>query len=206
MLENYKENEDGIIYQVESKKYQYNDSYIDTYNKFGEVGRRMSFLRLGNIIGSIGYIPDSILDVGYGNGDFLDLCKESIPDCNGNDIRGYPVPAGCNFVSDIFSRHFSVITFFDALEHFPDIEWVKDLDCKNVAISLPNCHYKDDQWFEEWKHRKPDEHLWHFNKNSLVKFMERMGYKLVSMSNVEDIIRKNKPNEENILTGIFEKL
>ena len=144
MLENYKENEDGIIYQVESKKYQYNDSYIDTYNKFGEVGRRMSFLRLGNIIGSIGYIPD--------------------------------------------------------------IEWVKDLDCKNVAISLPNCHYKDDQWFEEWKHRKPDEHLWHFNKNSLVKFMERMGHKLVSMSNVEDIIRKNKPNEENILTGIFEKL
>ena len=62
-------------------------------------------------------------------------------------------------------------------------------------------------WFEKWKHRRPDEHLWHFDKDSLVNFMERMGYIMVSCSNLEDTIRKNPHQEEtNILTCVFKKL
>jgi hypothetical protein len=41
-----------------------------------------------------------------------------------------------------------------------DIEFVKDLKCHYVCISLPWCHYFSDEWFETWKHRKPNEHLW----------------------------------------------
>lgn len=206
MLDNYEKTEDGVIRQVERKPFPYNSAYNAKYNDFGELGTRMSYLRLGNLIASMGRVPDSILDVGYGNGDFLKLCQTIIPDCNGNDISDYPVPEGCNFVSDIFSRHFDVITFFDSLEHFPDIDWVKDLDCRTIIISLPHCHYKSDEWFDEWKHRKPDEHLWHFNQSALSRFMSRMGYHPIRLTNVEDVIRKNKPDEENILTGVFNRI
>ena len=98
-----------------------------------------------------------------------------------------------------------MITFFDSLEHFEDIEFVKDLKCSYICISVPECHYYDDEWFENWKHRRPNEHLWHFNHGSLVKFMYRMGYILISGSNIEDTIRKNNKEESNILTCIFAK-
>ena len=101
---------------------------------------------------------------------------------------------------------YDVITFFDSLEHFEDIEFVKDLSCTAVCISVPHCHNKNDEWFENWKHRRPDEHLWHFDKDSLVKFMERMGFVLCSYSNLEDTIRKNPDQEEpNILTCVFRR-
>ena len=78
---------------------------------------------------------------------------------------------------------------------------------QSSLISVPNCHYTNDGWFENWKHRRPDEHLWHFNKKSLDKFMERMGYVMISSTNLEDTIRKNNDQEEkNILTCVFKKL
>ena len=56
-----------------------------------------------------------------------------------------------------------------------------------------------------WKHRRPDEHLWHFDEDSLYNFMKRMGYTFISSSNIEDTIRKNKEGETNILTAVFKK-
>ena len=79
-----------------------------------------------------------------------------------------------------FENFYDIITFFDSLEHFEDIEFVKDLKCSAICISVPYCYYKDDAWFEEWKHRRPNEHLWHFDKNSLENFMRRMGFVLIS--------------------------
>ena len=81
------------------------------------------------------------------------------------------------------------------------------MKCRAICISVPDCHYPNDEWFEKWKHRRPNEHLWHFNKDSLEKFMERMGYVLVSHSSIEDTIRKNSNQEQtNILTCVFKKL
>lgn len=206
MLDNYDVNEDGVIYQVKREPFKYDKAYAGNYNTYGELGHRMSYLRLGHMIGAIGYTPKSVLDIGYGNGSFLEACTTTIPQCFGNDISSYPIPAGCEFVEDIFSQYFDVVTFFDSLEHFPDIEWIKNLKCRSIIITVPHCHYKSDEWFNEWKHRKPDEHLWHFNQSSLIRFMDRMGYHPIRVSNVEDVIRKNKPDEENILTGVFNKL
>ena len=203
MLENYKLNEDGVITQIERTPFKYNVDYSSNYNTYGEVGNYMSYLRLGNIIGALNKIPESILDVGYGNGSFLKACTQIIPNCFGHDISNYPLPSNCTFIENITDHEFDVVTFFDSLEHFNDIEFVQNIKTKYMVISVPLCHYKDDKWFMEWKHRKPDEHLWHFNESSLVKFMDRMGYKVITLTNIEDTIRKNKTDEANILTGIF---
>lgn len=206
MLENYAENSDGVIYQVNKKIIDYTKDYIDnSYVVYEPLPTYMGYLRLGNIIGSLGRVPKSILDVGYGNGSFLKVCKDIIPKCYGFDISTFPIPDGCTKVDNISENFYDVITFFDSLEHFENIEFIKDLKCNFICISVPYCHYKNDEWFEEWKHRRPDEHLWHFNKESLKSFMSRMGYILKSSSNIEDTIRKNKSDEENILTVVFVK-
>ena len=204
MLDNYARNEDGTVYQIEKKPFDYTGSYNDYYKNIKFCTRYTSYLRLGYIIGSIGHLPESVLDVGYGAGVFLEACEKEDIDTYGHDISGWPVPQGSTFVEDM-KGSYEVITFFDSLEHMEDIEFVKDLNVKYACISVPDCHYFSDEWFDTWKHRKPDEHLWHFNEASLKKFMDRMGYDVLNTCNLEDFTRQNKKDYTNILTGIFKK-
>ena len=204
MLDNYATNEDGTVYQIKKEPFDYTGSYNDYYSNIKFSTRFTSYLRLGYIVGSIGHLPESVLDVGYGAGVFLDACSKENIDTYGHDISGWPVPTGTTFVEDI-KGSYEVITFFDSLEHMEDIEFVKDLNAKYVCISVPDCHYFSDEWFDTWKHRKPDEHLWHFNETSLKKFMDRMGYDVINTCNVEDITRENGEDYTNILTGVFKK-
>jgi len=206
MLENYGINEFGVIFQKNYKKIDYNYDYSNKYNSYGELGNYMSYLRYAYIVGSIGKVPDSILDVGYGNGDFLKLCSEKINKCYGNDLSEYPVPDKVKKIDDIFSDYYEVICFFDAIEHFDDINFLNKLNCSYISISLPECHYFNDDWFFNWKHRRPNEHLWHFNKESLVEFMKSQGFELINISNIEDIIRVGDEDYSNIISGIFKKM
>ena len=165
----------------------------------------MAYLRLGYLLGIIREPIYSILDVGYGNGDFLKACSTINIERYGNDISSYKVPEGSVFIDDILNHKYDVTCFFDSLEHFEDINFVKDLKTEYIYISVPNCHNFSDEWFKDWKHRREDEHLYHFNRKSLINFMDECGFDCIVISNVEDIIRRNNLNEPNILSGIFKK-
>lgn len=207
MLEGYSKLNTGVIKQNIVKPYKYDVTYVDDrYNKYGELGKRMSYLRYGYIVGTIGYVPHSILDVGYGNGDFLSICSESVDKCYGNDVSNYVLPENINFVEDIKSYFFDVITFFDSLEHFESIDFVKELSCNYICISVPWCHYDNDDWFFDWKHRREDEHIFHFSEKSLINFMSDMGFIHINTCNLEDIIRKPNNKQPNILTGVFKNI
>lgn len=208
MLENYEKLEDGRIKQITCKPFIYDYSYSDRYNSEEYLfnTKIISYLRFGYIVGSIGKTPDSILDVGYGNGQFLLACSKQVKQCFGYDISEYNIPQGLTRVDSMLNKFYDVITFFDSLEHFDDISFIKDLKCNYICISLPYCHYFSDRWFKNWKHRKPDEHLWHFNKEALITFMFNSGYEMVNTTNLEDTIRKSVNGEQNILIGIFKKL
>lgn len=206
-MDNYEILENGLIKQksILNKTVIYDYDYINkSYNTYGEKGPQISGLRLGYLIASLGYSPKSILDIGYGNGDFLKICKNTI-DSYGNDISGYPIPDGVTYINNIFDKHYDVISFFDVLEHFEEIDFIKDLKCNYIYISVPWCHFLSEEWFMNWKHRKPDEHLWHFNQKSIENFFNEMGYKMIKSSSIEDIIRKSDGDYPNILTCIFKK-
>ena len=205
-MKNYHKDDHGVIRQTVCNPIQYDQKYVDVrYNTYGELTNYMSHLRLGYIIGSTGDVPDSILDVGYGNGSFLKTCSQMIPICHGHDVSGVELPEPIKAVDSLFSGHYDVITFFDSLEHFEDIYFLDKLDCNYLCISVPWCHNFDDEWFENWKHRRPDEHLWHFNAMSLKKSVESQGYECINHTNVEDCIRKTEFDYPNILTAIFKK-
>lgn len=206
MLKNYKMLPNGLIRQINRNIKIYDFQYVDKYNNLGEIGLQMSYLRMGFLIGALGFKPQSILDVGYGNGNFLSVASKYIDKCYGTDTaQHHLLPEGVEFIenSKIYDLEFDVVSFFDVLEHFDDIYDIKKLKTKYIAISVPNCDYKSDQWFENWKHRKPDEHLWFFNKETLITFFQEIGYECITTSYIEDIIRKDLNNKPNILNGIF---
>lgn len=208
ILDNYEKLNNGIIRQINFDKIEYNFDYSNKYNNYGEKSNYLSFLRLGTLLGSINKIPNSILDIGYGNCSFLNSAKTIIPNCYGYDISDYPVDENITRVNTIFEKHYDVICFFDSLEHFEDINIIDKLDCDYIFISLPWCHYFSDDWFENWYHRRPNEHLWHFDKNALIQFFKDNNFESVYIGNVEDSIRKNVNSKEypNILSGIFKKI
>ena len=190
MLENYKKDEFGVISQIEiTEEINYDKKYIaDRYRKYPEKCQQMAHLRLGFIVGAIGHIPSSILDVGYGSGEFLDAAKNIIPHCFGNDITGIMPPTGVKL-----------------LEHFENpAETIENLNCRYIAISVPHCHYPSDDWFKSWKHRRQDEHLHHFKTDSLIAMMRFCSFLPIIDSDVEDVIRKD--GNKNILSMVFERI
>ena len=209
MLDNYVQLKNGVIKQIhKNADVIYDIAYVnDRYNSYKELSIKMSYLRLGYILGSIGRTPTSILDIGYGNGDFLSISSDIVPKCYGHDVSFYPIPKKDNifFTSNPYMDEYDVVTFFDVLEHFDDIYDIRNLKANYIIISVPECHYYSDEWFAEWKHRRPDEHLWHFNRESLINFMNEIGYMVLNTTNIEDTIRKNNQPYSNILTAAFIK-
>jgi hypothetical protein len=207
MLKNYERNKDDVIYQVDVSVIKYDKEYIDNRYSSYPTTPMMSHLRLGYLLGILDFHPNSLLDVGYGNGDFLKTASTIINQCYGCDIEpAFPLPQHITAMETMYDRHYDVVCFFDSLEHFDDIYEIKNLDTKYILISVPWCHYIDDTWFKNWKHRRENEHLWHFNLASLKNFMGEIGFEYVTHSNVEDAIRKPIDNLPNILTALFKKI
>ena len=217
MLLNYSKLDSGVIRQKSVKPYIYNPTYVDTrYNQYAVLCDMMSHLRYGFITGSIGKIPESVLDVGYGNGSFLKITSAAGVDSFGTDVSNYPLEHG-TFVDfiDVKNKCIDVITFFDSLEHFENLDFVGDLNCNYICVSVPNCNYNlietklgessADSYFEAWKHRREDEHIWHFDKDGLEKTMYNYGYDTIASAYIEDIIRKSVDEYHNILTMVFKK-
>lgn len=193
----------GVIHQLDAKPYVYDSNYVATYDSpdYTRQNDILQALRLGFIIGAHGSVPGSICDVGYGNGAFL-KAAEIIPLRYGKDVTGVEVE-GVTLVDNY--PVCDVITFHDCLEHIPDLSFVKYLQCKTLVVSLPWCHSTGDWFDNQYKHRKPDEHLHHFNRRSLADFMWSTGWRPVASSYHEDIVRKSTHGKENILTMAFKR-
>lgn len=204
-MENYIKDEYGIIHQV--SRNQFFKDYGEERNNYGEVSNYLSYLRLGFIQGIVPEIDTcrTILDVGFGNGDFLRACQKYFAVCAGYDLFYDYLPEGCLKETSLHNKYYDIVTFFDSLEHFEDINVLKNIKCKYVVISVPNCVTDDPTWFNGWKHRRPDEHLHHFNAESLSNFLHSQGYVVHVCSYFEDTIRKN-PGVQNILTVVAKKL
>lgn len=197
----------GVIHQLKPEPYKYDENYVHTYDTpdYQIQSDLLQALRLGFLIGSHGSQPLSIHDVGYGNGAFMKFARRLVNNVTGSDISGVEIPG---FRTTRRIEAASVITFWDALEHIPNLDFVKSLPCETVIISLPWCHFHSmgKNWFDfKYPHRKPNEHLHHFDSYSLKNFMSDQGWHEVSTCNHEDIVRKSKHEMMNILSMSFKR-
>ena len=122
---------------------------------------------------------------------------------HGFDVSPYPSPDFVRIEPDWQKKEWDVLTFFDSLEHFVDLPRV---NAKCVVVSVPWYHRNAGaEWFRGWKHRRPGEHLWHFNSVTLANVFLKCGMRIVYGGNPEDEVRKTCGKLPNILTMVFRK-
>lgn len=203
----YAELPSGAIKHLNPHPFTYDAAYSAVYDSPERVrlSDQLQALRYVFATTAHGKKIQSITDVGFGNGAFMKYVRRFIPNVMGLDITDVPVPEGCTRIEQY--QECDVISFHDCLEHFPDLDFVGDLPCKTLIVSLPFCHIhtRGREWFDkQYFHRKPSEHIWHFNDGSLRAELYQYGWYHVATSNHEDIVRK-RDEEWNILSMAFKR-
>ena len=209
----YKINDWGGLSQVNHKAYFYDESYNNVYNSEAhkKAEKRLMDIRISLVLAYVSK-PTSILDFGYGNGSFLNVASEHCDDSKGFDIASTDFHVGKKWkrVDWIDEKNpTQVATFFDSLEHCVNpVEEIKAIGAEYCFVSVPYAHIGvwNNEEFETWHHRKPNEHLHHFNRQALKNMFKDAGYTCLFTGVVEDEVRKGKRDEANILSAVFKKL
>lgn len=207
----YRRHAGGVIEQINPGDYVYDKNYIaasyETYPK--EKITACAILRFGLVLQALDNESNKLhmlLDYGYGNGAFLRAAvAHSSVAAHGLEINGWPIPEGATEVFDPQTIEWDTVCFFDVAEHIPNLAAVLvSLKTKRLIISLPWCHADELglDWFKTWKHRKPGEHIWHFNPLSLTGALAHFGYAVDYFGNPEDAVRTGVDSLPNILTVI----
>jgi hypothetical protein len=179
---------------------QYDHAYVARYEKYPE--QELSEIRAALFQR---FFPDAdiVCDIGYGTGAFLRAVNDRSPwvHCWGYDVSPYPAPSFVRVDPDWQRTRWPVLTFFDSLEHFDQLP---RFEADGAIVSVPWYHPAlGAEWFYNWKHRRPGEHLWHFTPETLANVMEINGLRPVFIGSPEDAVRKNDGDWPNILTMVF---
>lgn len=214
MLDNYEMDAFGVIHQVAFTPITYDKQYISYYEDLSDRTIKLGYQRLGWILGLLGEMPRSVLEIGYGTGTFIEAAQiTGVPDCAGYDIAEFPLPDGVRFAGweDALRSEWDLVAMFDVLEHIPDLSFLDRLKARHLAIAVPYCRFRElgeagEAWFRTWRMRLPNEHLHHFDRESLVALLAHHGFACVTLNCFEDGIRL-RPGETgpNILCGFFSK-
>jgi hypothetical protein len=214
MLDNYEMDAFGAIHQIDFTPIIYDKRYISYYEDLSDRTIKLGYQRLGWVLGLIGRIPRSVLEIGYGTGTFVEAAQiTGVPDCAGYDIARYPLPDGVRFMDreEALAREWDLVAMFDVLEHIPDLSFLGQLDARHLALAVPYCRYRELgeaglEWFRDWRMRLPDEHLHHFDPESLAALLAHHGYECMTLNTFEDGIRLRAGEMgPNILSGFFRK-
>jgi predicted TPR repeat methyltransferase len=214
MIDNYRIDEFGVIHQVEFTPITYDKKYISYYENLSDRTIKLGYQRLGWILGLMGRIPQSVLEIGYGTGTLIEAAQiTGVADCAGYDIAKYPLPAGVRFVDwdAALDHEWDLVAMFDVLEHIPDLSFLERLKARHLALAVPYCRYRElgehvEKWFRDWRMLLPNEHLHHFDRDSLTALLDHHGFDCVTLNTFEDGIRL-RPGETgpNILCGFFRR-
>lgn len=208
MIENFKQLRPGHWHQVERTGpgpiYSYD--YSNYYNKIPS--EEMSIIRY-RILKD--YIKDfnSVCDFGYGNGSFIEYCRDESHTCYAYDVSDYPVPVGVTRLNNMQEQEFDVVTFFDSLEHVESsdlVSFLNNIKSKYFVVSVPWFHeFLGPEWFSTWKHKKDNEHFHYFDMHGLVGLLTDANCTVIHVGNEEDLIRKPVDMWPNILTVVSKR-
>jgi hypothetical protein len=214
MLPNYRMDEFGVIHQIEFTPITYDKKYISYYEDLSDRTIKLGYQRFGWLLGLMGRMPVSVLEIGYGTGTFIEAAEiAGVEDCAGYDIAHYPLPDGVRFVEweEALATSWDLVAMFDVLEHIPDLSFLSRLQARQIALAVPYCRYRElgaagDAWFRTWRMLLPNEHLHHFDRESLTALMAHHGFRCETLNTFEDGMRL-RPGETgpNILCGFFSR-
>lgn len=174
----------------------YDAAYFDKYRRYAdtEMGRAITQARVDLVRRHMG--GGTVCDVGIGCGAFVEAAQ-----CAGYDIN----PAGVAWLNeraayrDPYAQDFDALTFWDALEHIPDVALMLTNARRWVFASLPIVP-GDGPPNVGWKHWRKDEHCWYFTAAGFIRWMSGHGFDLVEANRAETALGR-----EDIMSFALER-
>jgi len=177
----------GFIYlnpRITENKIQkhYNQGYLpfgqNKYNFIYKIFQLITFKWKKNIIDNLKITDKKILDVGSGNGSFIHyLVKNKYNADSYDEYYDYNKKNYKEYLKDK-STNYNVISFFHSLEHMYNINSILTLSKQALdengyfIFALPNHNAIDRKIFNKnWIAYDIPRHLYHFNTNTLKKYL-----------------------------------
>ena len=171
----------GIGFHPQFDPARYDGSYFDKYVMMDstEMGHRLSEHRVEFVRGH--YIGP-LVDFGIGAGAFMQEWWKTQHVSGGFDINEHAVAwlrARGAYVNP-WTQSGQAVTFWDSLEHVPDIEPLLGNVTKWVFVSMPIV--KDPSGPSDmWRHYRPGEHLLYATETGLITLMASFGFTCVDV-------------------------
>jgi len=164
----------------------YDDKYLphnsNKYNFILRTLQNLTFRWKKNTINRLLADPDSLLDVGSGDGAFAKYMKK-----NGWDVAQYDKFSSKFDKTNYLNKKYQLITMWHSLEHLHDIDNlvnnIYDLlsDESYLLIAVPNYNSIDRKIFKDkWIALDVPRHLYHFTSITLEKYLLKKNIKIVS--------------------------
>lgn len=137
----------------------------------------------------------TLLDFGCASGAF----HTSSP--NGYRTEGYDVNPHTGFSSTerMGFREFDIMTMWDSIEHVHDpVGLIESLEPTWIFLSTPNLESVRGD-IRQWRHYRPAEHLYYFDRHSLTEILGHCGYDVKEV-NFEEGALRDPQNPEAIIT------
>jgi hypothetical protein len=178
--------EHGIGRYPVPKDRPYNESYFKKYQQLAdtELGRQLTAARTQLVAR---HYNGPLLDVGIGAGQFV----EARPDTRGYDVN----PAGIEWLnqrglwSDLYDASYPALSFWDSLEHIdrPEIAVLKAE--RWVFVSVPV--FEDGDHVLRSKHFRPDEHIFYWTHDGIVRWFAEQGFRMVEHNRCESMLGRD---------------
>lgn len=185
----------GFINPPENSTEIYDEDYWNRYRAMinTEIGKNLTQCRI-DIANNFNVIPLRLLDVGIGNGDFVDKFG-----CYGTDVNPHAIKylkQNRKFI-DIDNEKYmwEWMSFFDVLEHIVDASSILS-KVEKIIMSVP-IHNNLDSLLVS-KHLRPEQHFWHFTVHGLIYYMGLFGFNCKYYSTIE-----SKLGRESIGSFVF---
>ncbi|MFB9052009.1 class I SAM-dependent methyltransferase [Formosa undariae] len=173
------------------------DSKRNLFEKAYHVVKGIALKRKLSLINSFSSEEKTLLDVGCGTGDFLQIAKTNgweacglEPDVDARQLAINKVgdtvydPSKMNTLKD---HSFDVITLWHVLEHLPNLDshienYKRLLKPSGVLIiAVPNFKSYDAQYYKSfWAAFDVPRHLWHFSQTGISRVLGKQQFKVVN--------------------------
>lgn len=196
----YEVNSYGMLKQLNPKKFDYSKAYLDKQS----TTRNMSWLRIGYLLGVVSFdylTKATVLELGPGSGMFFDTLKPHVANIEGHDVAKSEYSTVS--LEYIQSNKWDLLCAFDVLEHFEEIDDLWKIDFEYGYFSMP-CPPANG--INNWRHLKPNEHIWHIPSESFKKWANDHKYEVLLNGQPEDLIRRRWDQKKaNINSFIIKK-
>jgi hypothetical protein len=182
--------EQGIGY-LNVNEAPYDAAYFEKYEGYAatEQGRAITDARVALVMRHM--VVGDVADVGIGSGDFVQAMRDRSAR---HATYGYDInPAGIAWLNerdahlDPYTNQVDALTFWDALEHIPDVARMIANARRYVFCSLPIVP-GDGPPALDWRHLRRDEVCWYFTRRGFVAWMAAQGFECVEHGTPESLL------------------